>query len=222
MNYILPLFSVLAGYLISRRLNPSTSIGFKLLLSFSGAYLLSVTIFELLPEVYHSGSADIGIFIMLGLLLQILLEFISKGVEHGHLHFSEDRKTFPLMLLISLSLHALLEGIPLDQSGHLLNGVVIHKIPVAAILSVFLLHSRISRWKVVVFLGIFGLMTPLGSFLKLNIPQIAHYSVYLNAVVIGIFLHVSTTILFEASRNHTFNATKLAVIIAGILLAYLI
>jgi len=38
--------------------------------------------------------------------------------------------------------------------------------------------------------------------------------------VIGIFLHVSTTILFEASKNHSFNATKLAVVIAGILIAY--
>ena len=65
-------------------------------------------------------------------------------------------------------------------------------------------------------------MTPLGSFLKMNVPLIEESSVYLNAIVIGIFLHVSTTILFEASRNHKFNASKLLVIVAGILLAYFI
>ncbi len=222
MIYILPFLAVLAGYVISKFLNPGASGAFKLLLSFSGAYLLSVTVFELLPEVYRSGENSIGIFIMLGLLLQIILEFISKGVEHGHLHYSEKNGGFPLMLLISLSIHALLEGVPLDQTGHLLHGVVIHKIPVAAILSVFLIQSKLSKPKVFLFLGIFAAMTPLGSFLKANFPEIRQIAPYLNAVVIGIFLHVSTTILFEASKNHKFNASKLAVIVVGILLAYFI
>lgn len=222
MIYILPFFSVIAGYIISRFLKPSSSTRFKLLLSFSGAYLLSVTVFELLPEVYNTAETEVGIFIMLGLLLQILLEFVSKGVEHGHMHLNKETSAFPLMLLISLSIHSLLEGVPLDERGHLLHGVVIHKIPVAAILSVFLIHSKISKLKVFLFLGIFALMTPLGSFLKMYFPLVQEYTVYLNAMVIGIFLHVSTTILFEASTNHKFNASKLAVIIAGIFLAYLL
>lgn len=220
MIYILPLLAVLAGYLLSLFLKPSSSPGFKLLLSFSGAYLLSITVFELLPEVYENGSQKIGIFIMLGLLFQIILEFLSKGAEHGHMHHEEDTSKFPLLLLISLSVHSFLEGFPLDSGKHLLYGVVIHKIPVAAILSVFLIHSKISRFKLILFLTIFGLMTPLGSWFKGNIEGIAQYSSYINAIVIGIFLHVSTTILFEASKNHKFNATKLGVIIFGILLAY--
>jgi NADH:ubiquinone oxidoreductase subunit 6 (subunit J) len=65
-------------------------------------------------------------------------------------------------------------------------------------------------------------MTPLGSFLKSQFAALSEVSVYINAVVIGIFLHVSTTILFEASKNHKFNISKLAVIIVGILLAYFI
>ena len=159
---------------------------------------------------------------MLGLLLQIILEFLSKGVEHGHLHFKGNSKAFPLLLLISLSLHSLLEGFPLDNDNHLLHGVVVHKIPVAAILSVFLLQSKLSKSKVFLFLGFFALMTPFGSWLKNNVPLISEYATYVNAVVIGIFLHVSTTILFESSKNHSFNASKLGVIILGILLAYFI
>lgn len=159
---------------------------------------------------------------MLGLLLQIVLEFLSKGVEHGHLHFHGNSSAFPVLLLVSLSLHSLLEGFPLDNDNHLLHGVVVHKIPVAAILSVFLIQSKLSKIKVFMFLGFFALMTPLGSWLKNNIDFISTYSPYINAVVIGIFLHVSTTILFESSKNHSFNASKLGVIILGILLAYFI
>lgn len=220
--YLLPILAVIAGYAISLFIKPGSSSGFKLLLAFSGAYLLGVTVLELLPDVYSKSDSGIGVFIMLGLLLQIILEFLSKGVEHGHLHFHGNSKAFPLLLLVSLSLHSLLEGFPLENDNHLLHGVVIHKIPVAAILSVFLVQSKLSKSKVFLFLGFFALMTPLGSWLKNNIASISEYAVYVNAVVIGIFLHVSTTIIFESSKNHSFNASKLGVIILGILLAYFI
>ncbi len=193
-----------------------------MLLAFSGAYLLAVTVLELLPDVYREPDSGIGVFIMLGLLFQIILEFLSKGVEHGHLHFHGNSTTFPVLLLISLSVHSLLEGFPLEKDNHLLHGVVVHKIPVAAILSVFLVQSKLSKSKVILFLGFFALMTPLGSWLKDNVDILSIYAPYINAVVIGIFLHVSTTILFESSKNHSFNASKLAVIILGILLAYFI
>lgn len=220
MIYIFPILAVLIGFVISLFLKPSSSKSFQLLLSFSGAYLLSVTVFELLPDVYESGDEKIGIFIMLGLLLQIVLEFISKGIEHGHMHLDKNSNKFPLLLLISLSIHSLLEGFPLEHSDHLLHGVVIHKIPVAAILAAFLLNSKIGKPKAIFFLGVFAIMTPLGSWLQANVEGISFYENYINAIVIGIFLHVSTTILFEASRNHSFNATKLGVVILGIALAY--
>lgn len=218
----MPVLAVFTGYLISLFLKPGSSSGFKLLLAFSGAYLLAVTVLELLPEVYRNPDTGIGVFIMLGLLLQIVLEFLSKGVEHGHLHFHGHSTRFPILLLISLSLHSLLEGFPLDKDSHLLHGVVVHKVPVAAILSVFLIQSNLSKPKVFAFLGFFALMTPMGSWLKNNIGAISEYATYVNAIVIGIFLHVSTTILFESSKNHSFNASKLGVIILGILLAYFI
>ena len=222
MVYFLPFLAVFVGYLISLKLKPSSSRGFQLLLSFSGAFLLSVTVFELLPEVYSEGERQVGIFIMLGLLLQIFLEFLSKGVEHGHMHHHEDTAKFPVLLLISLSLHALLEGFPLNASDDLLHGVVIHKIPVAAILSAFLVHSKMAKSKVLLFLLIFALMTPLGSWIHATFENLDQWAIYIDAMVIGIFLHVSTTILFEASKNHTFNASKLTIVIFGILLAYFI
>lgn len=222
MIFILPLLAVLIGYLIAKFLKPSSSSTFKLLLSFSGAYLLSVTVFELLPEVYEHSGKGIGVFILLGLLFQIILEFISKGLEHGHMHHNPNTQQFPLMLLVSLGIHSLLEGFPLNESSHLLYGVAIHKIPVAAILSIFLFNSKIGNIKAFLFLLLFALMTPLGSWLKLQFEFIQTYAAYLNAIVIGVFLHISTTILFEASKNHKFNISKLAVIVGGILLAYFI
>jgi hypothetical protein len=42
---------------------------------------------------------------------------------------------------------------------------------------------------------------------------------YVYAVVSGNFLHISTTIVFESSPEHRFNAKKMAVAIVGALLA---
>lgn len=220
MIFALPILAVVIGFLVALFLKPKDSLGLKLLLSFSGAYLLSVTVFEFLPDVYSTGVESVGIFIMLGILFQIFLEFFSRGAEHGHLHHDEESSVFPWLLFISLCIHALLEGLPLNDREHLLHGVVLHKIPVAIILASFLLKSNIGRTKAALFLLVFAAMTPLGSWLSYSFTLLKELEVYLNSIVIGIFLHISTTILFEASKNHRFNASKMVAIIAGILIAY--
>jgi hypothetical protein len=63
-------------------------------------------------------------------------------------------------------------------------------------------------------------MTPLGTFIAANAQSISEYIIPLNALVIGVFLHISTVILFESSEGHKFNLRKVVVIILGILIAY--
>jgi zinc transporter ZupT len=103
MTYIVLILSVLVGVVIVFGLKPSTKT-VQLLLAFSGAYLLSITILHLLPEVYHAHNENIGLFILLGLLLQLILDFFSKGAEHGHIHVQQD-VVFPWALFISLCIN---------------------------------------------------------------------------------------------------------------------
>ncbi|WP_416441457.1 ZIP family metal transporter [Leeuwenhoekiella sp. A16] len=220
MTFILPVIAVIIGFLITIIFKPALSTGIKLLLSFSGAFLLSVTVFEFLPELYSSGVKDVGIFIMAGLLLQILLEFLSGGAEHGHMHVDGTMKTIPWMLFLSLCAHATLEGFPLSENRDLLYGIVVHKIPIAVIISSFLGFSNISKTQIALFLILFAAMTPLGSWLGSMNTWSEVAKVRINALVVGVLLHVSTTILFESSKNHQFNTSKFLVIILGIALAY--
>lgn len=221
LSILLPILAVLLGYAATYILK-SGAKATQLLLSYSGALLLSVTVFEFLPEVYQNYSPTIGLLIMGGILLQVFLEFMSKGAEHGHLHEDEDSKEFPLLLFISLCIHSFMEGFPISTNTHLLYGVVIHKIPVAIIICTFLIHSKMSRSKIAAFLFVFALMTPLGSIFNQVLITSALVEHYIEAVVIGIFLHVSTTILFESSRDHHFNWSKIILIILGVLTAYVI
>ena len=221
LNLILPIVSVLLGFLIVVVLKPSQRKNLKLLLAFSGAFLLSITVFNFLPEVYHNNDKSIGLFIMVGILLQIILEFFSKGAEHGHVHLNKESSVFPWLLFVSLSIHSVLEGIPIEAHHNLIYGIIVHKLPVAIILSTFFLASELSKTKIAFFLVLFALMTPIGVLLSEYFEIIQVYYYEISAVVIGIFLHISTTILFESNENHKFNLTKLLTIIIAVTIAYL-
>jgi len=221
MIYILPILGVLISFLFVVVTKPQKNESFKLLLAFSGAFLLALTIFEMLPEVYSNiAPKTIGVFIMLGILFQIFLEFFSKGAEHGHVHLSKDSQNFPWLLFISLCIHSLLEGLPIGANDTIIYGILIHKIPIAIILSIFLMASNIKPLYAGLFILLFSIMTPLGTYLAHTVDLFTTYGIYLKALVIGIFLHISTVILFESSEGHKFNLRKLLVIIVGITIAY--
>ena len=221
MTYLLPILAVLLSFTFVYITKPKKKEGIKLLLAFSGAFLLALTIFELLPEIYNSTDQKrVGVFVMLGILLQIFLEFFSKGAEHGHVHLDSTKKQFRWLLFISLSIDSLLEGIPIDSHHNILYGILVHKIPIALILSIFLVGSQMKFRNALFFIILFSIMTPLGTFLAANIEFLSPITPQLNAVAIGVFLHISTVILFESSEGHKFNLGKLVVIIIGITMAY--
>ena len=202
-------------------IKPKNPYGLRLLLAFSGSLLLSLTVFELLPAVYQETDArSIGVFILLGILFQIFLEFYSQGLEHGHEPHSSEERGSRILIFISLCIHALLEGIPVRGNEPILWGILVHKIPVAIVLSIFLINLGYSRLYSLGIILIFSLMTPIGSLISQNSTVLDDYAPQLTAFVIGVFLHISTIILFESSKGHRFNIRKLFVIILGILVAY--
>ncbi|WP_310557327.1 ZIP family metal transporter [Flavobacterium sp.] len=220
MEYFLPLFSVLLGFGIALFLQPKNKTNLKLLLAFSGAFLLSLTVIHLLPEVYESHNHSIGIFIMIGILFQIILEFFSKGAEHGHVHGHDKLSQMPWALFISLCLHALLEGFPVGHHHDLAIGIAIHHLPIAIILTSFFLNAQLNKIALFIFMITFAVMTPLGTLVSDNFPVLNQYYTEITAVVIGILFHISSTIIFESSEGHKFNIAKISMIVLGIVLAY--
>lgn len=210
----------------------------KLSLAFSGGFLLSIAFIHFIPELYEHSEVEIGAYILVGFLIQLILEFFSGGIEHGHIHVHEGAK-LPLTLIIALSVHAFLEGIPLGNqlagieiatSHHhgddhsLFLGILFHRIPVAIALMTLLTTSGIGIVKSWIFLLLFALTTPIGLILGVNSGDILegfNFNIIL-AIVVGMFLHISTTIIFETSENHKFNFIKLLSIFMGCAIAFLI
>lgn len=213
----------------------------KIILAFSGAYLFTLTIIHILPDVLLSAADphQVGYYVLAGFFLQLVLELFSQGIEHGHMHMHEaDRSsgTVPVLLLLSLTIHSFLEGSILVQNQsvapHLhvrdnfyevLAGISIHHIPAAfALMSILVFRLNHFR-KAFSYLLIFAVASPLGIlFSNYIIPeQIQEGQVFLvlSGLVAGNFLHISTTILFETSPEHRFNRNKILATLAGALLA---
>ena len=234
MDYLLLLSSIFLGSLTVLALKLDDPRLVKLLNAFTGAYLLTLTLLHLLPEVYQvhgivavDDHTRIGALILIGFLIQVALDVISMGVEHGHAHALTGR--LPWGILAGLCLHALIEATALGQADlhHdpasrrlLLWSIVLHNYPVSIALLGMLLHSGMSRRSALGLLGLFGAMAPLGLCVSAHTALAAH-SRELMALVIGIFLHISTTILWESSDVHRFNYRKLGAILLGLALGVL-
>lgn len=228
----------------------------RLLLAFSGAFLFALSLLHLIPELYEQGGSNTGLWILAGFLIQVLLEYLTTGVEHGHdlahahshhnhephshthEHTHHDHShvhhIVPVGVLVGLCLHAFLEGMPLgtEVAGESLFppfvlGIVLHNIPIAIAFTGLMLHIGLNRKRIVLNLLLFALMTPAGMLASYYIGLqlsggLSPYFHAITAVVVGIFLHISTTILFESSENHRFNAIKFFIILLGAGAAWLI
>ncbi len=204
----------------------------KIILSFTGAFILGITALHLLPDVFAGHNHVAGYWILAGFFIQLLLERLSRGIEHGHLHPSHSgERVFAFQVLIGLCIHAFLEGIPLAAypdvaenihgHQHLFWGIVLHEMPASFTLAALLLLSNFSKKFVLICLFIKCGMAPAGAFLASSLHISPENSVNITALVIGLFLHISTTILFEADSSHHYRIawTRLAAIFGGVLLA---
>lgn len=239
-NFLILFFFCLGGGILAFFTPKFSSWSYRLALIFSGAYLFGITIVHILPELFIQSSSPsmIGLYVLIGFFLQQWLETYTQGVEHGHLHEHKGHhhsRHSGIVLLVALSLHAFLEGSllshpskihPIHETGPLLWGIVLHKVPAAfALMSVVRCEDkRISRS--IIYLLIFALASPLGMILSdlaisQNLLSSAGFSVMF-AIVSGNFLHISTTIVFESNDQHKLNYQKWLVALVGALLAVLV
>ena len=209
-----------------------------LILSLSGAYILGITILHLIPGIFKNGSEQIGLWVLAGFFIQLILGSLTQGVEHGHQHVHKGAGLpFALSILVGLSIHAFIEGLPLsaysdfhhhhhpDEGGfnHLLYGIILHKAPAAFVLVATLLRSGFSKITVISLLTVFASMSPLGALLSEFFNVQGDQINILLALVVGSFLHISTTIIFEVddTDKHKISWRKLGVITLGTVLALL-
>jgi len=223
--YFILFFFPLIGGIAGLRLKNHKPEYIKLFIAFSGAFLFSITVISLIPELYHhDAKVSYGYFVLIGFFLQILIDIFSGGIEHGHMHKHIDGTS--TRIFVALALHAFLEGMAggsgifrSEVQHNILFGIAMHEIPAAFALMVVLKSDSKNKAMIYFWLIAYALMTPIGAFIAQrsveSFDAISSYMPYLVALVIGVFLHISTTILFENSDNHRFSFYKIIAVIIG-------
>ena len=253
------LFVALIGGLALEILGDRAMNNLSIILAFGGAFIMGLLFLHLVPEAF-SYSSIAGTFVLIGFLVQILLEYLSKGLEHGHVHLNDlsNHKTSTMMpwaAIVSLCIHALLESMPLAEGASavdvahqvrsmgslhihvhadtaigsaLFMGLALHKLPVALVLMGLIKSTgatKVTRWGL---LTLFGIMPGLGMYIYdtiihsgVAIPGgVSTFMSATHGLVIGILLHVSTTVIFESGEGHAFNYNKLIATLLGLAIAY--
>lgn len=221
MIVILLILSVLLGVFLGKFFGDREKFA-KNLLVVSAGFLITICLNEVFPEVYSGDNHHIGLWVIGGVLLQMLLENLTKGFEHGHFHHhTEGKNILPLALMIGLFIHAFLEGIPLANEKEVLSpyltGILVHNIPISFILGAFLVKNKKFSPSAFLIIAIFALASPFGLFLGQYFNP--NLEVYFLALVGGIFLHISSVIIFESNKNHNVDWKKIGLVALGILLA---
>ena len=217
------------------------------LLAFSGSFLLSITLLHLLPETFEERGHAAGLFVLVGFFIQLLIQRITHGVEHGHAHVENTDlghqhhhphdhhhhqpghlHAIPLVsIILGLSLHAFMEGLPLGfnyrmeaTESSLYLAVAAHKLPEAMLLTSLVLTVK-GRTKAFWVLFIFALITPLASLLasyfSVRYFVMSELVKWVIPIVAGAFIHISTTIFFESgTRQHMLTWQKTIAIMLGV------
>jgi zinc and cadmium transporter len=200
------------------------------LLAFSGSFLLSITFLHLLPETFTELGPSAGFYLLVGFFLQLLIQRITHGIEHGHVHIhshGHDHHIPLTSIIVGLSIHAFMEGLPLGfnyrmeaTEPSLYLAVAAHKLPEAILLCTLLATSK-GKTQSIIILLIFSLLTPFASLIASRLGQ-AYYAMsqvvtVLIPIVAGAFIHIATTIFFESgTKQHMLTWQKIVAMVIGV------
>ena len=102
-------------------------------------------------------------------------------------------------------------------------GVLLHKLPMAIALATVIQRSGVRTGRSWAILSIFAVAAPLGILFGhlFGMRMGEDFLSAALAIAIGMLLHISTTIIFESTPDHRFNAKRFITVLLGALLAIL-
>jgi zinc transporter ZupT len=225
---LLLLLVTLAGGALPLLIRPLADREMNGLLAFSGAFLLGITLLHLAPESFGEVGSRAGLYMLVGFFLQLAIQRITHGAEHGHTHLQHSGHIVPAAsILAGLSVHAAMEGLPLgfhyrqgSTEPALYLAVAAHKLP-EAMLAASLAASAWGKQRAWIALLCFSLVTPLAgslaTVLGIRYNAMAQLVSAVIPIVAGAFLHIATTIFYESgTRQHHLTFRKILAILVGL------
>jgi Predicted divalent heavy-metal cations transporter len=244
--------SMVASYVPMVRKMSSRTI--HLMIALAAGIFIGILFFMLLPETFHEGDPhDAGVWILIGFLAVLLSDVLIKhfhgrkcacisdgpaiieiGAQpkkhvHEHTHEMTSASAF-----IGLAIHAAVDGMILgiglsagEEIGMAaLIGISLHKfVELFSLSSTFLLTDT-GKKRVLIYLLVFSLITPIAGFISLGMLDAAaeDFEMYIPlALAAGTFMYVGIySLLPEAFHERKDSIIPFILVIVGVIAIYVI
>jgi len=211
---------------------------FSRILLFSGAYLMGIALIVFLPDIIRI-SPEKSPWVLIGFFIQLIIQKISGGSEHGHIHnIATLNKQIAVQVFIGLSFHALMDGASVgsytewshlhedtgDHEHGFIYGILMHKIGEGFALATLFMLAKTKPLQAALIIFLFSLMAPFSAWIVSLLHLSSSILTILMAMVAGSFLHISASILLENRNKKTEEPKDLfkwITILSGFILAIL-
>lgn len=207
--------------------------------AFASGVFLSAALLHLLPDASNGFQNILGtdcypwasLICLAAFVLLLIME--RSVIAYSQHRFYDIKNTMPLLLVLLLTIHALVEGaaigagINLAETSMIFLAVVAHKSSESFSLAINLYHYNLSAKNIRRIMAIFACVTPLGIFIASFITYVLQsgsgsiLSAILSAVTAGTFLYLGTEHMIEDTKSMSSIAEILS-LMAGITLMALI
>lgn len=206
--------------------NPSKRI-LSNVIGFAAGLMLSIVVFDLIPESIEWSFIGTIIFSVIGVLVLVLIDFAIEGQKSNYnLH-----KKVALLVAIGLMLHNFPEGVIMgcgffagDNLGIKMAIIIaIHDIPEGISFAAPLMAAKMRRRKILIFALITALPTTLGALGGAFVGNVSKNSLgACIAVASGVMLYVVCCEMIPESTNLWKGPSKNIATIAGFILGLVI
>ncbi|HCW04005.1 MAG TPA: ZIP family metal transporter [Clostridium sp.] len=206
--------------------NPSKRL-MSIILGFAAGVMLSIVVFDLIPESIETRSfSETIIFLIIGILIIMTLDNLIQGKnKEGSPHYK-----LAFLTALGLMLHNFPEGIIMGCSfmaGKTLGLkmsiiIAIHDIPEGMAVSAPLMLSRVKVSKILTYVFITALPTALGAWLGIFLGSVSENVLgSCLALASGIMLYISCGELLPESNNQWNGIAGTVGMLAGVILGLL-
>jgi len=203
--------------------------------AFASGIFLGAALFHMLPDAISVFSKALGntdyplaeLFCALGFLVLLFLERLSKCLPTA----KNSMNALPYMITLILVIHSLIEGAvlgintTLETASIIFLAIIVHKSSESFALAVILNPTKLALKHIILIVGLFSLMTPLGILLGTLLTSIELRSTQLltagfNAFAAGTFLYMSTLhhINHHERMHESENLFEFLFLLAGIVI----
>jgi zinc and cadmium transporter len=185
-----------------------TAHDLDMMIAFSGGFMISVAIVDMVPEAIATHGATAGWMVLAG----YLAVHLTQHTLVPHFHFGEEThhvtRAVGISALIGLMLHMLMDGVAIASgfaAGTVVGtlvvaAIIMHKLPEGSTVSSLFLAAGFGRRKALGAAAVLGLATVVGAMLTQVVAPLSEYGLALSG---GVTIYVAASNLVpEFQHKH--------------------